>query len=226
MYRKLCLIGLICLMSFSIMTLTVDAQEQILGPWLWMLAPCAANQGGQNSTNIDSLAVNSDDKVTEEKVANNGAKEGDKVGDYEWIEATLPADGNINAMFVDKGVTANGDLNDVTSYALIMIKSTKVQDGVTMRTGSDDSIKVWLNGKVVFTNATNRGRAKYQDTFKIDLIKGENLLMIKVSERGGGWGMHAGIEADYDAHLDFSKFLPVEPTAKLTTQWAQIKSIR
>ena len=78
MYRKLCLIGLICLMSFSIMTLTVDAQEQILGPWLWMLAPCAANQGGQNSTNIDSLAVNSDDKVTEEKVANNGAKEGER----------------------------------------------------------------------------------------------------------------------------------------------------
>lgn len=226
MFRKLFVIGLGCIMSLSLMTLAANAQQEILGPWLWVIAPCAANQGGQNSTNIDSLAVNSDDKVTEEKVSQNGVQEGDKVGDYEWIEGTLPVDGNINTMFVNLGVTGNDDLNDVSSYALIMLKSAKAQDGVTMKTGSDDSIKVWLNGKVVFTNATNRGRAKYQDTFIIDLIRGENLLLVKVSERGGGWGMHVGIEADVDTHLDFSKFLPVESIGKLATRWADIKRTR
>lgn len=226
MFRKLFVIGLVCIMSLFIITLTANAQQEILGPYLWVIAPCAANQGGQNSTNIDSLAVNSGNKVTEEKVSQNGAEEGDEVGDYEWTEGTLPGDGNINAMFVNLGVTGNADLNDVTSYALIMLKSGKAQDGVTMRTGSDDSIKVWFNGEVVFTNATNRGRAKYQDTFKVDLKKGENLLMVKVSERGGGWGMYVGIEADVDTHLDFSKFLPVEPIGKLATRWAEIKRTR
>lgn len=223
MIRTLVIFSIVCLMSLSFMTHTADAQEEILGPWLWLFAPTVAGQGGQNSTNIDTLAANSEDAVTEDKVVQNGAIEGDAVGDYEWIEGTLPADGNINVMFVDLGVTGNADFNDVTSYALIMLKSAEEQKGVTMSTGSDDSIKVWVNGVDVFTNATNRGRAKYQDSFQIDLIKGENLVMVKVSERTGGWGMHVGIEAEVEHHLDFEKYLPVELDGKLATQWADIK---
>ncbi len=224
MYKKLCLMALASLMCLSVMTLTADAQEQILGPWLWMVAPTEPNQGGQNSTNIDSLAVASDNKVTEDKVSQNGAKEGDAVGNYEWTEATLPANGDINKMLFDARMVAGEDMNDITSYALIMLKSAKKQEGVTMRTGSDDSIKVWLNGEDVFTNATNRGRAQYQDTFKIDLKQGENLLMVKVSERGGGWGMHVGVDAAVDHHVNFDRYLPVEPAGKLATQWAKIRN--
>ena len=233
MFRKLFVIGFVCLMSLSLMTLTADAQQEILGPYLWMIAPTEGGQGGQNSTNVDSLAAASDGKVTEEKVANNGAKEGNEIGDYKWTEIKLPANGDINTMLVDAGVlpprndgNKDNTIDDITSYALIMLKSSEAQPDVTMRTGSDDSIKVWLNGEDVFTNARNRGRKKYEDAFKIDLIKGENLLMVKVSERGGGWGMYVGIEADVDTHLDFNKYLPVEPISKLTTKWAQIKSSR
>ncbi len=230
MFRKLFVIGLVCLMSFSIMMLTADAQQEILGPYLWMVAPTEAGQGGQNSTNIDSLAAASDEKVTEKKVVNNGAKKGGEVGDYKWTEIMLPGDGNINVMLIDAGVLPeandkNNSVDDITSYALIMLKSAEVKENVTMKTGSDDSIKVWFNGEVVFTNATNRGRSKYQDTFQVDLQR-ENLLMVKVSERGGGWGMHVGIEADVDTHLDFEKFLPVESTGKLATRWAEIKRTR
>jgi len=178
-------------MSLSVMTLTADAQDQILGPWLWMIAKTEAGQGGANSTDIDSLAVASDDKVTEEMVAKNGAKEGDEVGDYEWTLAELPANGDINAVVNQTGME-EGALDDVTSYALYTYKSDKALKA-TMKTGSDDSIKVWLNGKVVFKNAVNRGRGMYQDEFAIDLKQGDNLIMVKVSERGGGWGMHVGI---------------------------------
>ncbi|MDE0483724.1 MAG: hypothetical protein OXI67_14170 [Candidatus Poribacteria bacterium] len=191
MFRKLCIIGLACVMSLSVMTLTADAQDQILGPWLWMIAKTEAGQGGANSTDIDSLAVASDDKVTEEMVAKNGAKEGDEVGDYEWTLAELPANGDINAVVNQTGME-EGALDDVTSYALYTYKSDKALKA-TMKTGSDDSIKVWLNGKVVFKNAVNRGRGMYQDEFAIDLKQGDNLIMVKVSERGGGWGMHVGI---------------------------------
>ena len=201
MYRKLIVIGLACLMCFSVMTLTADAQVVDItnSEWLWVIAPTEAGQGGQNSTDIDSLAAASDNAVTEAGVAADGASEGDTVGDYQWILAELPADGNINTMLVGAEVLTNDDLNDVSSYALITLVSETAQNDVTMRTGSDDSIKVWLNGTEVFKNATNRGRSRWQDEFQVNLVAGDNLLLVKVSERTGGWGMYVGIEADVTA---------------------------
>ena len=206
MFRKLCIIALACLMSLSVMTLTADAQDQILGPWLWMIAKTEAGQGGANSTDIDSLAVASDDKVTEEMVAKNGAKEGDEVGDYEWTLAELPANGDINTVVNQSGME-EGALDHITSYALYTYESDKAQEA-TMKTGSDDSIKVWLNGEVVFKNAVNRGRSMWQDEFAIDLKQGDNLLLVKISEAGGGWGMHVGISE--------TPFVPIED---ILTDW-------
>ncbi len=206
MYRKLFVIGLAFFMSVSVMTLSADAQEQILGPWLWIIAPTEAGQGGANSTDIDSLAVASDNKVTEEMVAKNGATEGDQVGDYKWTLAELPANGDINVVVNETGM-AEGALDDVTSYALYTYVSDRAQEA-TMKTGSDDSIKVWVNGEVVFTNPVNRGRGMWQDEFGISLKQGENLLMVKVSERGGGWGMHAGISEE-----------PFIPIVDILTNW-------
>ena len=199
MYMKLFVLSLAFLMSFSLITNSVDAQEPITGEWLWMIAPTEANQGGQNSTDIDSLAVASDDAVTEAMVAKNGANEGDTVGDYKWTLGELPENGDINAMLVELGVTENGDFNDVSSYALTTLVSASAQNDVTLGVSSDDSIKVWLNGAEVHKNAVNRGRGgagSYQDKVQVNLVAGDNLLLIKVSERGGGWGMFAGIDAD------------------------------
>ena len=215
MYKKLFVIGLVCLMSLAVITFTADAQEEILGPWLWVIAPTEAGQGGQASTDIDSLAVASDNAVTEAAVAAGGANEGDAVGDYNWILGELPAGGDINVMLVSLGVLENADFNDVSSYALITLVSEAAQDGVTMRTGSDDSVKVWLNGEAVFTNATNRGRSMWQDEFQVNLVAGDNLLLVKVSERTGGWGMHVGIEADVTAVYK----APPPPIVDVTGEW-------
>ena len=231
MHKKLWLIALTCLMSVLVMIHIANAEKPIAGPWLWMIVPTDANQGGQASTDEDSLDEASKGKVTEEMVAKNGAKEGDEVGDYEWTPGELPADGNINVCIVNIGMTKMADFNDVTSYALLILESSKAQPNVTMGTSSDDSIKVWLNGEVVHTNAVNRGRGGlpadidgYQDKIEVDLKKGANLLMVKVSERGGGWGQYVGIDADVEHHIDFEKVQPVEPVGKLATQWAEFKS--
>jgi len=40
-----------------------------------------------------------------------------------------------------------------------------------MRAGSNDSIKVWLNGQVIHRNAVNSGAGDFQDTFNGDLKK-------------------------------------------------------
>ena len=205
MYRKL-FVGVTCLMTLFLMTHIADAQEPIKGPWLWMIAPTEANEGGANSTDIDSLAVNSGDAVTEAMVAANGANEGDTVGDYAWTLGELPDNGDTNVMLVEIGMTENADFNDVSSYCLITLESATAQSGVTMGVSSDDSIKVWLNGEEVHNNPVNRGRGNapadidgYQDKFEVDLNEGDNLLLVKVSERGGGWGQFVGIDADVTA---------------------------
>ena len=200
----------------------------ITGEYLWMIAPTESGQGGQASTDIDSLAVASNDDVTEEMVAMNGATEGDEVGDYAWTVSALPADGNINTMLVDLGVTNNSDFNDVTSYAVITLVADDDIEGAMIGVSSDDSVKVWLNGEVVHTNAVNRGRGgagSFQDTFSVDLVQGDNILMIKVSERGGGWGMYAGINAPVEAVYKSAAELgtSVEAAGKLPTTWGSLK---
>ena len=73
---KLFVLGLACLVNFLVMANTGHAQERISGPWLWMIALTELNQGGADSTNIDSLNDASKGRTTEEQVAKNGAKAG------------------------------------------------------------------------------------------------------------------------------------------------------
>ncbi|MCY3549886.1 MAG: hypothetical protein OXU27_05135 [Candidatus Poribacteria bacterium] len=202
MYRKLFTIGLACLIVLFAMTMTANAQDKITGPWLWMIAPTEANQGGAASTDVDSLAEASGGEVTEQMVAENGANAGDKVGDLEWTEGEISATGgnNVNDLVNEIGL-GEGDVNDHSSYGLITLVSASDQSGVDMRVGSDDSVKVWLNGEVVHTNAVNRGAGDFQDTFQVDIKQGDNLLLVKVSERGGGWSMFAGVDADVETAI-------------------------
>ena len=173
---------------------------KITGPWLWMIAPTKAGQGGARSNNVDSLAQASNGRVTEADVAANGAREGDAVGNYVWTlgEISATGDDNVNNL-LNKIELGKGDVNHHSSYALITLESATAQSNVVMRAGSDDSIKIWLNGKVVHNNPVDRGAENYQDKFKVDLKKGGNFLLVKVSEREGWWSMFVGIEADVNA---------------------------
>ena len=96
----------------------------------------------------------------------------------------------------------------------------------TTKSPKRKSIKVWLNGEVVHTNAVNRGRGRWQDEFQVNLVQGDNLLMVKVSERGGGWGMHAGIRATVEtAYRPAAEVgTAVEAKDKLVTTWGKLKS--
>ena len=174
--------------------------EKITGPWLWMIAPTEAGQGGANSTNVDSLAKASGGTVTEADVAANSAKEGDSVGNLVWTLGEISPTGENNVTdLINEIRLGRGDVNDHSSYALITLESATVQSDVTMGAGSDDSIKIWLNGEVVHNNPIDREASGFQDKFKVNLNKGDNLLLVKVSERGGWWSMFVGIDADVNA---------------------------
>ncbi|MCY2950898.1 MAG: HEAT repeat domain-containing protein [Planctomycetota bacterium] len=76
------------------------------------------------------------------------------------------------------------------AYLRTSVWSPKAQD-VQLEVGSDDGIKVWMNGKVVHANNTNRGSALGQDAVKVTLNEGWNVLLLKVTNGGGGWGANA-----------------------------------
>ena len=207
---------------------------KITGPWLWMIAPTKHNQGGKNSTNVDSLKIASRRAVTEADIATNGAKAGDSVGSYTWTPGEIAETGsnNVNDLINRIGFVNGGnpistiddvDVDDHSAYALITLRSAAAQAGVTMRAGSDDSIKIWLNGKVVHKKRIDRGAVDFQDTFKVGLKKGDNLLLVKVSERTGHWSMFVGIDADVKTKqplaaptLSTSEIAPPAETALLT----------
>jgi len=81
--------------------------------------------------------------------------------------------------------------NDHTiAYAFAYVYSP-IDQTVQLRIGSDDGVKVFLNGVPVWTNYVYRGAAPDQDIFNVDLTTGFNTLIIKVLERHGGWGFYA-----------------------------------
>ena len=80
-------------------------------------------------------------------------------------------------------------------YAYTTIRCEKPSRAVFL-VGSEDSIMVWLNGKLVHHNNVGRTRSPGQDMFVADLQKGVNRILVKVARYAGGWGFYLQI---YDA---------------------------
>ena len=191
----------------------VSPLPKITGPWLWMIAPI--QERVHSAINVDSLAKASGGVVTEADIATKGAKAGDVVGDYAWTPSRIAEAGsnNVNNLINKIGLVDGGDpettkddvdVNNHSSYALITLKSATVQPNVRIRVGSGGAIKVWLNGKVVHSNSLNQWKAdNFTDRFNVDLKKGRNLLLMKVSENRGPWSMFFGIEADVETKRRF-----------------------
>ncbi len=73
------------------------------------------------------------------------------------------------------------------AYALAEINAP-VAKNVFLGIGSDDGVKVWLNGTLVHDNWIPRGVVKDNDLVPLKLVKGSNQLLLKVQDINGGWG--------------------------------------
>ncbi len=73
----------------------------------------------------------------------------------------------------------------------------------TLLLGSDDGVKVWLNGKLVWKNFVQRGLTPDADRVEVELEKGPNALLIKVEQHLGdvGWAVRF---ADPDDELTYN----------------------
>ena len=185
--------------------------------FLWVTAPSA--KCGAAGTTTDWLAEASGGKVTEKAVATNGAREGNVVGKLKWTFGKLAATGgnNINDLMVKLKLGA-GDINNTVSYGVTHLYTPGGK--TNLHTGSDDAIKVWLNGEVVQEVKKNRGAGNYQEKKEVTLKNGHNLLLVAVYECGGGWSQFVGFDKD----VTYEAIAPVEPQNKLVTTWGKLKS--
>jgi len=63
-----------------------------------------------------------------------------------------------------------------------------------LKTGSNDRLKVWLNGKLIYFYPEPRAGEPDADLNRVVLREGENLLLAKVDQTGGNWWLYARLE--------------------------------
>jgi len=80
--------------------------------------------------------------------------------------------------------------NNRVAYLKTRIKSPERHKAI-LELGSDDGVKVWLNGKLVHANNVTRGVNPGEDKVNVVLQKGWNPLMLKITQGGGGWAVCA-----------------------------------
>jgi len=99
-----------------------------------------------------------------------------------WKAHTSPAD------IIDlQKAFAGRPIEYVVAYAFTTVNAPKEGPAV-LAIGSDDGVRVWLNGKVVHNLIAARAVTPDQDLVPLNLKAGENTVLVKVENGTGGWG--------------------------------------
>jgi CubicO group peptidase (beta-lactamase class C family) len=162
---------------------TFESDEH-LKEWL-LLGPIPATEGDEKAQLADARksgfefdlleAAGGEAKVepkSDQKVESRG-------GDYTWRLHTSAAD------IVDL-IEIYGQRDFVVAYAAATVESPEEQTQF-VGLGSDDAVRVWLNGEMVHENATPRALSIDDDVFRVKLKKGTNRLLIKVVNDQQAW---------------------------------------
>ena len=138
-------------------------------------------------------------------------------------------------------MTRGGPGDNIDTYGIVVVGAPKDMEAV-MSPAHDDHAQIWINGEKWYNNPTWTGHVQQVDyNIQIDLQKGANIILYRVGESGGD--DYLNLHFDDNTHKvckiypDKSKdqksffseiagVLPVEPTGKATTTWADIKRNR
>jgi len=77
---------------------------------------------------------------------------------------------------------------DAAAYAMTKVWVPKDLE-INLEMGSDDHIKAWLNDKIIHQSFSNRSLEPRQSIIPVTLSKGWNLIMLKVVNTSGPWGL-------------------------------------
>ncbi|MBE3069099.1 MAG: HEAT repeat domain-containing protein [Planctomycetes bacterium] len=105
-------------------------------------------------------------------------------GDVAWKPAPAPADAAL-AWQVDLGGLTGGD------HCVLYIKTriySPAEEAVRLEIGTDDGIKLWINGKLVHANNAIRALTPGSDKAQATLRKGWNDMLAKITQHTAGCG--------------------------------------
>ena len=95
--------------------------------------------------------------------------------------------------------------NNCVMYATCQVWSGEASEA-RLVFGSDDGVKVFLNGEQVFGINLVRSLDVGEDKVDVKLRKGWNTLLLKVTQGAGGWGFAAGVRGRDDKPLRDVRF--------------------
>ncbi|MBC7821666.1 MAG: c-type cytochrome, partial [Planctomycetaceae bacterium] len=159
-------------------------------PQVWMLGPVPDADGFQTVHSVETAAID---------LAAKYAAAGKS---FEWkLTKTSSPDRplyNFNTLF---GPSPNSSV-----YSLVRFDVPTAQR-MQLLVGSEDGVKVWHNGKLVFTNDAVRPLQQLDDVVPLDLLAGSNDILVRVRMQSGRGGQYLHFK-----HLGDVKFsLPEKP---------------
>jgi hypothetical protein len=158
----------------------IDA-EGYVSTWL-ILAPIPMKGGQEGPEALDQEQIKDE--------ASLKPKAGDKIEasgkSLEWKAR------DVKDQFLDFNEILGEKTENSVVYAVAYLMADTDLNDLTLRLGSDDQVKVYLNGKAIHTHDEGRAFEKDEDSVPaLSLKKGLNVLVVKVVNEGEDWAMSA-----------------------------------
>ena len=153
------------------------ARDQFMKKWL-ILDPIRIEANGDSNapseqTQEDAFVADQVDVSNFQATVNVSGK------DHEWLL--------LEHKYGVIDLTDEFGESSMITYAWAQIEMPEEKE-VVLGIGSDDGVKVWLNGELVHEYWVCRGVGVDNDRIPFKFKKGMNQLVIKVQNQGGPWG--------------------------------------
>jgi hypothetical protein len=149
--------------------------------WL-VLAPIPLKEGQNGADALEKDSVTDEAKIRPE--AGDKVDVGDK--DLAWKEC------HAKEQILDFNSLLGKKTENSVGYAVAYITAEADVADVTLKLGSDDQVKVYLNGKAIHSHDEGRPHEKDEDNIVgLSLKKGRNVLVLKVVNEEEDWATSA-----------------------------------
>ncbi len=147
-------------------------------------------------SNVDDQGLNKDylSEVSGEVKAQ--PHRGEVVGGPAWTERSA-RNGRIDFLQLYPGST------NTVAYAYTEFNSAS-EGPAALKLGSDDGIKAWLNGSLVWENHVHRSLQRDEDAIRVTLSKGVNRLLLKVDQGSIAWEFTARLRPVAEEQAEWS----------------------
>ncbi|MFH1417520.1 MAG: TIM-barrel domain-containing protein [Planctomycetota bacterium] len=119
--------------------------------------------------------------------------DGEEIAWRKVVREIAPGVNLLDEFFIDFDDVFGGRRYQCVSYGLTYLHAPEAMDA-TLALGTDDGVRVWLNGKQVHRFDGGRAYTSKEDRVPVKLRKGSNTLLLKISQGGGDSGFCIHVE--------------------------------